>query len=55
MVTRLKNRTVVVCGGGFTAGLIARQLTAKNIDVPVLERGYDRTRGAEANTSPLSG
>src|SRR5262249_41427857 len=45
MVTRLKNRTVVVCGGGFTAGLIARQLTAKNIDVLVLERGYDRTRG----------
>ena len=48
MVTRLKNRAVVVCGGGFTAGLIARQLTAKNIDVLVLERGYDRTRGAEA-------
>src|SRR5262245_34124186 len=48
MVTRLKNRTVVVCGGGFTAGLIARQLTAKNIDALVLERGYDRTRGAEA-------
>src|SRR5262245_12660426 len=44
----LKQRTVVICGGGFTAGLIARHLTAKNIDVLVLERGGDRTNGAEA-------
>jgi gluconate 2-dehydrogenase alpha chain len=48
MAKRLKPRTVVICGGGFTAGLIARQLTAKNIDVLVLERGGDHTRAAEA-------
>ena len=48
MATKLKKRTVVICGGGFTAGLIARQLTAKNIDVLVLERGTDHRSGAEA-------
>src|SRR5260370_38489807 len=48
MATTLKKRTVVICGGGLTAGLIARQLTSKNVDVPVLERGYDHTRAAEA-------
>src|SRR5215470_1107091 len=48
MAIKLKQRTVVICGGGFTAALIARQLTAKNIDVLVLERGGDRTHGAEA-------
>src|SRR5262249_55158704 len=48
MAQKLKQRTVVICGGGFTAGLIARQLTAKNIDVLVLERGGDHTRAAEA-------
>ena len=48
MATRLKPRTVVFCGGGLTAALAARQLTAKNIDVLVLERGYDRRQGAEA-------
>ena len=47
MATKLEKRTVVICGGGFTAGLIARQLTAKNVQVLVLERGYDRTGGAE--------
>src|SRR5262249_5538836 len=48
MVTTLKKRTVVICGGGFTAGLIARQLTAQNLDVLVLERGGDRADAAEA-------
>ena len=48
MATKLRKRTVVVCGGGFTAGLIARQLTAKNVDVLVLERGGDRSLAAEA-------
>src|SRR5215510_11589368 len=48
MTISLKKRTVVICGGGFTAALVARQLTEKNIDVLVLERGYDRTNAAEA-------
>ncbi len=48
MAKTLKQRTVVICGGGFTAGLVARQLTAKGIDVLVLERGGDHTRAAEA-------
>ena len=48
MVKTLKSRTVVICGGGFTAGLISRQLTAKGIDVLVLERGGDHTGAAEA-------
>src|SRR5215813_2537795 len=48
MATTLKRRTVVFVGGGFTAALAARQLTAKGVDVLVLERGYDRTRAAEA-------
>ena len=39
MATRLKKRTVVIVGGGLTAGLISRQLTAKGIEVLVLERG----------------
>ena len=33
MATKLNKRTVVICGGGLTAGLISRQLTAKGIDV----------------------
>jgi gluconate 2-dehydrogenase alpha chain len=48
MIRRLPSRTVVVVGGGLTAGLAARQLTNKNIDVLVLERGGDRSNGAEA-------
>jgi gluconate 2-dehydrogenase alpha chain len=48
VVTQLKPRTVVFVGGGLTAALAARQLTAKNIDVLVLERGHDRSQGAEA-------
>ena len=46
MATRLKHRTVVFVGGGFTAALAARQLTAKGVDVVVLERGNDRTHSA---------
>jgi gluconate 2-dehydrogenase alpha chain len=47
-VKRLPKRTVVIVGGGLCAGLISRQLTAKGIDVLVLERGGDHTNGAEA-------
>jgi len=49
MVTTLNKRTVVIVGGGLTAGLASRQLTAKGIDVLVLERGTDHTDGAEAH------
>src|SRR5471030_1492545 len=48
MIKKLSNRTVVIVGGGLTAGLAARQLTSKNIQVLVLERGTDHARGAEA-------
>ncbi len=48
MVKTLERRAVVIVGGGLTAGLISRQLTAAGIDVLVLERGGDRTHGAEA-------
>ncbi|HWG06800.1 MAG TPA: GMC family oxidoreductase, partial [Beijerinckiaceae bacterium] len=46
--TKLDKRTVEIVGGGLTAALVARQLTAKGTDVLVLERGYDRRNGAEA-------
>ncbi|MEO6381940.1 MAG: GMC family oxidoreductase [Nitrobacter sp.] len=48
MATKLPKRTVVIVGGGLTAGLAARQLTAKGIDVLVIERGIDHRAGAEA-------
>jgi gluconate 2-dehydrogenase alpha chain len=48
MAKKLPKRSVVIVGGGLCAALIARQLTAKNIDVLVLERGADRSNGAEA-------
>ena len=48
MATKLNKRTVVIVGGGLTAALAARQLTAKGTDVLVLERGYDRRNAAEA-------
>lgn len=48
MATTLDKRTVVIVGGGLTAALAARQLTAQGIDTLVLERGGDRTNGAEA-------
>jgi gluconate 2-dehydrogenase alpha chain len=48
MATRLDKRTVVIVGGGLTAALVARQVTAKGTDVLLLERGYDRRKSAEA-------
>jgi gluconate 2-dehydrogenase alpha chain len=45
---KLPKRTVVIVGGGLCAGLISRQLTAKGIDVLVLERGGDHAGAAEA-------
>jgi gluconate 2-dehydrogenase alpha chain len=48
MITKLPRKTVVMVGGGLTAGLAARQLTAKNIEVLVLERGGEHANGAEA-------
>ena len=48
MIKKLPKKTVVMVGGGLTAGLAARQLTNKNIEVLVLERGTDHTHGAEA-------
>jgi gluconate 2-dehydrogenase alpha chain len=48
MIKVLPKRTVVIVGGGLTAGLISRQLTSQGIDVLVLERGGDHRNGAEA-------
>ncbi len=48
MATKLNKRTVVIVGGGLTAALVARQLTAKGTDVLVLERGADRRNAAAA-------
>ena len=48
MAIKLEKRTVVIVGGGLTAALVARQITAKGTDVLVLERGYDRRKAAEA-------
>jgi gluconate 2-dehydrogenase alpha chain len=48
MPKKLPKRSVVIVGGGLCAALIARELTAKNIDILVLERGGDRLNGAEA-------
>jgi gluconate 2-dehydrogenase alpha chain len=48
MATQLKKRTVVIVGGGLTAGLVSRQLVAKGVDVLVLERGHDHHTGPEA-------
>ncbi|MBS0400827.1 MAG: GMC family oxidoreductase, partial [Proteobacteria bacterium] len=44
--TRLPRRSVVIVGGGLTAGLAARQLTAAGIQTLVLERGIDRRNSA---------
>lgn len=43
---RLPPRSVVIVGGGLTAGLMARQLTAAGIQTLVLERGTDRRSSA---------
>ena len=48
MIRKLPKKTVVMVGGGLTAGLAARQLTGKNIEVLVLERGGDHSVGAAA-------
>ena len=48
MIKKLPNKTVVIIGGGLTAGLLARQITAQGLEVLVLERGVDHTDGAEA-------
>jgi gluconate 2-dehydrogenase alpha chain len=48
MAARLNKRTVVIIGGGLTAALVARQLTARGTEVLVLERGHDRRNGAES-------
>ena len=48
MPKKLPKRSVVIVGGGLCAALISRELTAKNIDVLVLERGGDHINGAEA-------
>jgi gluconate 2-dehydrogenase alpha chain len=47
MPTPLRKRTVVIVGGGLTAGFVARQLVAKGHDVLVLERGFDKRGGPE--------
>jgi gluconate 2-dehydrogenase alpha chain len=49
MIKKLPRKTVVMVGGGLTSALAARQLTAKGIEVLVLERGGDHRRGAEAH------
>lgn len=46
---RLPKKTVVIVGGGLTAGLAARQLTGKNIEVLVLERGGSHIGSAAAS------
>jgi len=51
MATKLPKRNVVIIGGGLTAALVARQLTAKGVDVLVLERGGDH-RGSAAQKIP---
>ena len=48
MRKKLPKRTVVIVGGGLTAGLVSRQLTSQGVDVLVLERGGDHADGAEA-------
>ena len=45
---KLKEREVVIVGGGLTAGLLARRLVPAGHDVLVLERGPARTGGPEA-------
>lgn len=45
---KLPKRSVVIVGGGLTAGLVARQLTAHGVDTLVLERGGDHHNAAES-------
>lgn len=51
MAKKLRSQQVVFIGGGLTAALAARQLTARGIEVLVLERG-GHWRGSAANTLP---
>jgi len=44
--TKLPRRSVVIVGGGLTAALVARQLTAQGVQTLVLERGTDRRNSA---------
>ena len=44
---RLKEREVVIIGGGLTAGLVSRRLVPAGHDVLVLERGPERAGGPE--------
>jgi gluconate 2-dehydrogenase alpha chain len=44
---KLKEREVVIIGGGLTAGLVARRLVPAGHDVLVLERGPERAGGPE--------
>ena len=48
-IKKLPSKTVVMIGGGLTAGLAARQLTSAGVDVLVLERGGDHTNGPAAH------
>ena len=43
MATTLKEREVVIVGGGLSAGLLARRLVPLGRDVLVLERGAQRS------------
>jgi gluconate 2-dehydrogenase alpha chain len=45
---KLPSKRVVIVGGGLTAALAARQLTDKNVEVLVLERGGEWNRSAAA-------
>ena len=47
MAKILPKRSVVIVGGGLTAGLISRQLMHDGVDTLVLERGGDHRGGAE--------
>ena len=47
MSKKLAHRSVLIVGGGLTAALVARQLVSNGVDVLVLERGIDRSGGAE--------
>ncbi len=44
---KLKEREVVIVGGGLTAGLVSRRLVPAGHDVLVLERGPERAGGPE--------
>ena len=47
MAKILPKRSVVIVGGGLTAGLVSRQLMKDGVDTLVLERGGDHRGGAE--------